>query len=277
MSEDLKEVENQAEGLEEKVEKETKRMKLYMKDFGNPKDNKIVIVPFGDLHYGSKYCDIKSIKKVIKWINETPNTYVIGMGDFLETGTKHSVAGSVFEQNKFLQEQFEGLTEELKPLAKKGKILGLLTGNHEKRIYNESGLDLGKLIAKELDVPYFGNGIFMKLKIGEQNYTLYATHGSSGSKLPYTKVKAVLDLARFIDVDIYCYGHVHELQHHAQSYYKIDTKNKCVKEYDKHFILTGSYLDYWNSYSEEKNMLPGKKGSPKIKLHSDNKEIRVSL
>lgn len=252
-------------------------MKLYKKSWKKPKDKKVIIVPFGDMHFGSKHCDTKSMDKVIKWVNETPNAYMIGMGDWLETGTKNSVAGSVFEQDKFLQDQLEDLVEELKPLAKKGKILGLLTGNHERRVYNESGLDLAKIIADKLDIPYFGNGIFMKLKVGDKNYTAYATHGSSGAKMPHTKIKSCLDLARFIDVDIYMMGHVHELQHHAQSYYKVDIKDKQVKENDKHFILTGSYLDYWNSYSEEKNMVPGKKGSPKIKLHADKKEARVSL
>lgn len=266
------------QGLDEKVEKEYKnrKMKLYKCNL-KPIKKKVIIVPFGDVHYGCLHTDIKKAKETLKWISETPGVYMIGMGDLLETGTKSSVGGSVFEQSKFLQDQLEDMVSALKPLAKKGKILGLLTGNHEKRVYNEAGLDLTKIIANELGVPYFGDGVFLKLKVGKNNYTAYATHGSSSSKLPYTQIKSVLDLARFIDCDIYMMGHMHSLQHHAQSYYKVDLKDKQVKEYDKHFLITGSYLDYFDSYAESKNLIPGKKGSPKIKLHSDNKEVRVSL
>ena len=54
--------------LDRIVEKEVKRMKLYKKSWKNPKDKKVIIIPFGDMHYGSKHCDIKSMKKMIKWV-----------------------------------------------------------------------------------------------------------------------------------------------------------------------------------------------------------------
>jgi hypothetical protein len=155
--------------------------------------------------------------------------------------------------------------------------MGLHTGNHEARIYKSSGLDLAKVMARELRVPYFGWSKLHYLIVGHQGYTLYTTHGASGARMPHTKIKSAIDLANMVEAEIYAMGHLHQLSHHVRQYYKADLRGKQVAESQKHFLITGSYLNHWGSYAHISNMEPMRMGSPKVKLAGEKHQIRVSL
>jgi len=249
-------------------------MKLHRKDFGDV--DKITLCLIGDLHLGSKQHDSKLHKKMVEYCLEN-EIYVIGMGDDLETATKDSVGAGIFEQDDIVQGQLSEYIERMRPLADAGLLLGLHIGNHEMRVFKHSGTNLTKIMCDMLGVKYFGNGVLHYFKVGSKAYELYTTHGSSGSRLPHTKIKACIDLANMADVDIYCMGHVHALAHHTRQYYKVNRRAGTVIEAEKHFILTGSYLDHFGSYAMEKGMEAMKKGSPLIELGGLEKTIKVSL
>ena len=239
------------------------------------KDN-ITIVLMGDEHIGSKFYDEKTHRKMVDWCYETKSPIIL-MGDTLETATKTSVGAGVFEQSEITQSQLERAVEIYKPLAKEGLILGNHTGNHEARVYNSSGVDLSKIFSTMLNIPYLGVGAAHIIRVGKQSYTMYTTHGSSGARLPHTKIANTIKMASMIDAEIYAQGHLHQLSHHTQNYYKIDKSSKTIKESQKHYIITGSYLDHWGSYAQVASFEPARKGSPKLKLGGLEKKIRVSL
>ena len=240
------------------------------------KGDRPIVVPFSDVHLGSPECNEDYFLSNMSWCYDNKDTYLILNGDLLEASTRLSVGGGVYEQKKHAGGQLEEMLGILKPFADEGRIIGITNGNHEDRIYQMSGVDVTRLMANELDVPYFKNGGFFKLKSGKQNYHMYFTHGSSGATLPYTKIKKSLDLARFINVDLYGSGHVHDNQVHTQQYMSIDNRNSQVVEQERYFVLTGHYLN-WQGYAQAKSLIPSKQGTPKIKLHSDERMIRVSL
>ena len=239
-------------------------------------EDKITIVTMGDEHIGSSFYDEYTHKKNIDWCYKN-NAYIILMGDTLETATKDSVGAGVFEQDEMVQEQLEKAERLYKPLADKGLILGNHIGNHEARVYNHSGANLSKILSKLLGIKYLGIGAISNIKVGKNSYTIYTTHGHSGSRLPHTKIKSVLDLSNMIDVDIYCMGHLHALDHHVRNMYSFDKKSKGIKEVQKHFVLTGSYLNHWGGYAHVRGLEPAIKGSPKIKLSGLERSIRISL
>lgn len=241
------------------------------------KGDKPIILPFGDMHYGSPEFNEPEFLKNLEWAYNTPNTYIIGMGDWLEAATRHSVGAGVYEQVTGVNEQIEQLVSWFKPFASKGRLLGVTNGNHEDRIFKGDGVDVTRIMAQMLDVPYFKNGGFFKLKCGAQNYHVYATHGKSNSTLPYTKIKRCYDLSRFIEADIYLMGHVHDEQVHTQEYLYIDNKDKMIRSKNKFFVLTGHYLNWQDGYAQQASMIPSKQGTPKLKLHSKEHRIRVSL
>ena len=260
--------------LEERIKKmENKRtMRLHCI---NETANEIQLVPFGDLHYGDKSCNINRAKETIDWVRTHENARVILMGDMLNSATKTSVGAAVFDEDSHGQEQLEFMTELLRPI--KNKIYASVTGNHEFRIYKDSGYDVTKIMAKDLGHKYLGYGGFLKVKVGKNNYTFYVTHGSSGATLPYTKIKKLLDISSFIDADVYCMGHVHSLQSHTQEVQRVDLRARTVVKDKKYYVLTGHYLNYADSYAEMKNMRPEKQGSPTIVLGGLKRSVRVIL
>jgi len=239
--------------------------------------DKLELLLVGDLHLGSRFFDEDMVKQMIRH-SLTKKAPIILMGDSIETATRDSVGAGVYEQSEIIDEQVAHFVHLFKPLAKENLILGIHAGNHELRLFRSSGLDITKtILAKELKIPYFSCSKLHYLRVGKEKYRLYTTHGSSGARLPYTKIKGVLDLANIVEAEIYAMGHLHQLSHHIRNYYSIDVKNKKVIEEQKHFILTGSFLNYWGSYANIKNYEPSRKGYPKVKLSGLEHQIRVSL
>lgn len=153
-----------------------------------------------------------------------------------------------------------------------GKVA--FSGNCQ-RIIDSTGYDPIKFLCNELHTNHYGYGQFIKVKGNGVDYKVYATHGSSSSTLPYTKIKGCLNLAMHKDADIYLMGHVHDLQLHTQEIERIQY-NQVIKD-KKYFILTGHYLNYDNSYAEMKNLCPSKQGSPVIDLNMSEKQVRVKI
>ena len=238
--------------------------------------DKITIVLMGDEHIGSKFYDEDTHDRNLEWCYENKSPIIL-MGDEMETATKTSVGAGVFEQNEIVQGQLEKVVKKYQPFADAGLLLGNHIGNHEARVYNSSGVNLSKIVSQMLKVPYLGVGAAHILRVGKQSYTMYTTHGSSGARLPHTKIANTIKLANMIDTDIYAQGHLHQLSHHTQNYYKVNKSKKTIEESQKHYIITGSYLDHWGGYAQMMSMEPARKGSPKLKLSGIVKQIRVSL
>ncbi len=238
--------------------------------------DKVTIVLMGDEHIGSKYYDEKTHRNFVDWCYKTKSPIIL-MGDEMETATKTSIGAGVFEQSEIVQKQLEKVVEIYKPLADEGLILGNHIGNHEARVYNSSGVNLSKIVSTMLNIPFLSVGAAHIIRVGNQTYTMYTTHGSSGARLPHTKIANTIKLANMIDTEIYAQGHLHQLSHHTQNYYQINKRNKTIEESQKHYIITGSYLSHWGSYAQISSMEPARKGSPKLKLSGLEHRIRVSL
>lgn len=260
--------------LEEKRDKRSRPTNYIRKDF--TEDNPI-IVPYADVHWGSPHCNSNLWLDNLQESWENKNHYLLLVGDLLEAATRTSIGGGIYEQKKHAGDQLEEIVNILKPFADEKRILGLTNGNHEDRIYDMSGVDVSQLMAKELNVPYYKHGGNFRFKVGNNNYHAYFTHGTSGSRLPYTKIKACLNLATFQRMDLYGIGHVHDLQHHTQEYQYIDNRSDSLKAGNSHFIICGHYLNWKNSYAQKASMVPSKQGTPKIELSGLEKEINIIL
>jgi len=249
--------------------------------------NKVTLVPrqnknyaelifFGDVHLGYPTCNLIKAKKMLDYALEK-NIYVLLMGDLIEAGLRDSVGNSVYKQTLNPQEQLETVIELLTPLAKKKLIIGLHEGNHENRITKSTGIDITKVMAKILKVPYLGYACWSLLSVNNRNYTLYSTHGSSGSKFKHTKLKAVIDQCAWIDSDILAMGHVHSVASEVIIKQKYNGKRKIIEENKQYVCLTGSYINWDKSYAQMKSYPPTRIGSPKAKLFTDHKDIHFSL
>lgn len=233
------------------------------------------LVFFGDLHYGHPSCDIERATRMRDYCVDN-SVYVLGMGDYMEAGTRRSIGDSVYQQDLNPQEQLEFFMGFFRPLAKKNLLLGLLLGNHESRILKETSVNPVKLLAKDLGVRYLGSAIWNLFYVGDRSYTVYSLHGSSGSRFLHTKMKAVKDVGRTVNADLIVYGHVHEKAEASTLEQYVDKRDRTVKEEKKFYILTGHYLDYDDSYAQERGYPIGKQGSPKVKLFGDRYDVHIS-
>jgi len=233
------------------------------------------IVLFGDLHLGAKECDMARAQRMLDYCLEK-NIYVFLMGDLLESGLRTSVGASVYEQKLNPQQQMDTIIDIFQPLADKKLILGSLIGNHELRIYKATGISVMKVICRQLKIPYLGSACWNLFKVGSRNYTMYALHGTSGSRFVYTKLKALVDISHSFNADILAMGHVHTLIDTFQLVQQIDLRNKMVVERKKFLVVTGHYLRYDESYAQEKGFPLEKLGSPKLKLYANKHDIHIS-
>jgi predicted phosphodiesterase len=232
------------------------------------------LLPFGDLHYGHPNCDVKAAKGYLDWARKH-DAWVLLMGDLLENSSKESVGAGVYEQIMNPDEQKYEIIEMLEPY--KDLCLGLLTGNHEERTFKHSGHDPSRAIAKMLGIPYLRYGAFLRLTVGKEGYTVYATHGGSGSATSAGKLNAVKKLATWVSADIYLMGHMHDLLVDSSIRKTLDLRNKIVKDRRQTFCVTGSFLTFEDSYSEMKGYSPGRIGSPRIRLSGESEDTHVSL
>jgi len=248
-------------------------MKLNCKEF--KVKEYLTVVPFGDTHYGSKECDEKLIHEWIDWIKGQKNIAVIGMGDFINCGTKVSVGAGSYDDKKVPEEQYNDMIDMLKPI--KDKIIGMHIGNHEERIRQLSSFDIVKEMSKRLDVPYLGYSALHKLRVNEFNYIAFSTHGSSGGTTTSGRISACQKLQDVANADLYLMGHTHGLSNFTTSYLDVNLQNKTIEEHKKHFVLTGHFVDWDGSYGEQKNYPLLKKGAAKVKLYGDRWDVHVSL
>ena len=232
------------------------------------------LVFIGDVHYGSKQCNVEKFEKILQYCLEN-ELYVFCMGDMIESNSRHSVGAGVYEQIS-PQKQIEDISEYLRPLAEKNLIVGYLTGNHESRVNKELGIDISKIICKELKIPYLGYAGWSLFYVGNQSYSLYSTHGASSATLKHTKLKSILDIAKSFEADLVTCGHVHDIIIDSAEYQKVNKKRKIVDTRKSYVIVTGHYYNY-GGYAQEKGYSLTKMGSPKVKLFSDKFDIHVSV
>ena len=224
----------------------------------------------GDVHRGNEFFD----EKLWNWYYEgstghigfksEKNTYVICIGDLMETAMKDSLG--VQDQSEWIEDQYLWTKEWLTPIKKDKRLIGLIEGNHEKRA-SRNWLRTTRLLAKELKVPY-AQGVMvinLILKKGdkERRYKICACHGYGMSRTKGGKMNSIMRMRDIVaDADVYVMGHLHDKIAMIVPIFI----NGGVKE--RLFGMTGAYLKY-GGYSEEKLYSPPARGSLKLKFHFD--------
>lgn len=230
----------------------------------------VTLYPLGDWHLGSEHCDIKLIKKQIETIKQDATARVILMGDLAETATKESVGAGVYEQSENAQQQMmkvKNLLYDIRHL-----IDGAVTGNHEERIYKQSGFDLTLYLCQMLEIEnkYMRYQGVVAYIIAKRAFLVNVWHGSGGGGSAGASLNRLQKQSEYVFADVYLMGHVHKRQVHTKQMIMPSAryeKNDIINQY---FIATGSSLDYENSYAESAGMTPSMKGFTKIKMWAEN-------
>ncbi|MFA5772947.1 MAG: metallophosphoesterase [Thermoplasmata archaeon] len=231
------------------------------------------VVFIGDAHLGSPQFDKPRFLKMLDYCLQN-KIYVFLMGDMIEIATRDSVGAGVYEQEFIGQSQYEQMVDLLQPLADKKLILGFHNGNHEERVYKSTGVNIGKMFARELNVKYLGDACWNTFKVGKQTYSIYSLHGRTGARFDGTALLALERISTSFFCDLIVMGHTHKLV--SSSVIIQEVKRGLVKEHKKTLLITGSFLKYDGGYGQTIGLPISKLGSPKVKFSSKVKDIHIS-
>lgn len=248
--------------------------------------DKIRIEIFSDIHVGSRKCDYYAIKERIEKVKKDPNTYAIIVGDLCNNSTKSSV-GDVYSEELTPMQQIETCIHMFKPI--KDKIIGITSGNHERRSYKSDGIDIMKFFANELGLTdkydytacllfiRFGRQASAASKHRKQVYTLYMTHGDGqGGRTIGGKANGLHRRGEIVNADIIVTGHTHAPLSFRDSFYEISYQNSSISRKEQLFVNASATLDY-EEYAELYGMKPSSKVSPCIVLNGPFKNAQVII
>lgn len=244
----------------------------------------LTIEIFSDLHIGSKRCDMTLIKERIERVKNNPDTYCILLGDLINNSTKTSV-GDVYDEPLSPMSQMTTAIELFKPI--KDKILGVVSGNHERRTYKQDGIDLIYFMCAELGITerysYSSELLFIRFGIHSTDprrkmcYTLYMTHGDGqGGRLIGGKANGLQRRGRIVDADIVVTGHTHTPFTFREKMYVVNYQRSIVIEREQVFVNASATLDY-EEYAELYGMPPSSKISPRVLLDGRKRLIIVMI
>lgn len=228
--------------------------------------------------------DTHLINSTLERILSTPNAYCILGGDLMDTAIASSV-GDTYGANLQPMEQLKLCVKLFQPLADAGKILALLPGNHENRVYRSDGLDMTGIMAAQLGLSdrYSATTALLFIRLGSCNgkqhfrkvvYSIYVTHGSGGGRKEGGKINRLVDYSQIVDADIYVCGHTHMPAVLRTGYHRVCIQNSSVQMVEKVFVNTAAYLDY-GGYGDSAGFKPASKSNPVICLNGEKHEVVV--
>jgi len=222
-----------------------------------PYFDRIEVFPIADLHVGDECTDEKAIASTIDYILAEPNRFVILAGDLMNTALKNSKS-DIYSAKYSMDEELNVTARILKPLADAKRILAMTPGNHEDRVFKETGLDVGSWLAEKLGVldRYSNNSFVLFVRFGKSVnwtttrnkknvYSFYVRHGSSAGGKSGNKLNKVMQMSDIIDCDINIMGHVHDGLVKSSVRFKCDIQNMTLSEQKIDYLITNA----WQSFS----------------------------
>lgn len=218
--------------------------------------NHLTIYPLGDVHLGSKECDMELLKEWVEMVKNDPNGAVVIIGDMMNMGLRNSKS-NVYEETLTPMQQKELCYELLAPIA--DKIIAGCSGNHEYRAVKEVGMNpLYDVFCRlRIEDRYRENACFIKLTVGKQGknpntYGVVLTHGSGKSKDERWTYS--------VDgCDCFISGHTHLGTHQPCGKIRMDLTHNKVKTIGYQHIVVMPFQSY-GGYAIRGKYLPNDLG-----------------
>jgi len=239
----------------------------------------------GDTHLGNPVYNMtknpmKILKSQIDYIEKNESIMIMGLGDDLEAISRRPSSHiRNYGREALIREEAELFCKIWGSVLH--RMVGRVLGNHELRITREveklglSGIPIvDEEILKEnpkciLSEPE--RGLILKLKVGEQLYYGYCSHGTGRSVKPDSYLMKVFDV--FEGLDFCAMGHIH--QTFSQNYPVLKPTNSKNPERKSRWGIRSGTPTPFLAYSE-KNLYPITEPTNMIMtLEGDRKKIKV--
>lgn len=239
-------------------QREDDEVKFVDYDFNDPKrfkrpPSQIELTHLTDLQYGSKGFQRERFLAHREWILASPYRFVFLGGDLIDAATILSVA-SPYDNTEEPIDQVDGVIELLEPLAAKGRLLGYVGGNHERRTIKTFG-DCGRTIARELKVPYSRGVQLIDIRFGKHDpFKVSLWHGGGSARTKGAKAQMLHRFMSQADSDVYFVGHLHDVV--VLYDWRQQRVGNRIKMRKIAGVMSSSFQAYWNSYAEVSAMSP---------------------
>ena len=233
----------------------------------------INIYPLGDVHIGSKECDMELLRKWVEMVKQDPYGKVVIIGDMMNMGLKTSKS-NVYEEVLSPMQQKEMCYEILEPIA--DKIIAGCSGNHEYRAVKEVGMNpLYDVFCRlRIEDRYRENVCFLKLTVGKcgknpNTYGVVLTHGKSKGK--------DLDWTYSVDgSDVFISGHTHLGTHQPCGKIRMDLTHDKVKTVGYQHIVVLPFQSY-GGYAIRNKYIPNHLGQfQRVTFDGSTKQVGYS-
>ena len=186
-------------------------------------NQKILLMPVGDVHYLSEGWPLHKFVGHMKW-GMDHGAWFLGMGEYLDplSASQRFLTNMLRDSaKKELSEFITGAVEDFYRLIEftKGRWIGLLEGDH--RWDFADGTTADQLLCSYLGCKFLGDAALIRITYpelhpkkkprvhAEADCLVYAHHGVGSSRLSGGHLHRVEDLTKFVEADIYLMGHSH--------------------------------------------------------------------
>lgn len=255
-------------------------MRVIKRDLGE-QFKSIRVLALSDFHIGDALCNLKLIRSVLEEVKNSPNTFIILNGDLMNNSIKNSVS-SIYDEVLSPMEAIVKLCDLLEPV--KDRILVIHPGNHEWRSYKEDGIDIIRLVARQLGIEdRFSDGwwyLYLTLGMGNKQrpimYTITGIHGYGGGRKNGGKINNLVEMSDKVIADVYVMGHTHTPIMTRNSIFVPDYQHKSLVQKDKYYLMTNSFLEY-GGYGEQYGFTPSTNEHQEMILDGTKKLIKIIM
>lgn len=251
------------------------------------------IYPLGDIHFGSLDCCEDEIEAEAAKVKQTKNALIIGMGDYCDSILKNDPRFNIegladwLKKGNIAESQRKRAVRLFTPV--KGKIICLLTGNHEEELHFRYQEDITRNICNDLGVRYGGYQCFIRLVFERENSNekhqviIHAWHGAGAAQTEGARLMRLVRLVNEMEADIYLMGHLHAITQHTPD--RLILRNGKIRSSKLNAVITGSWLKGYAqpengqelapSYVERQGYKPNRIGCPVIHIRPTTGEVTI--
>jgi hypothetical protein len=252
------------------------------KKYGEP----INLIPFGDVHFGSKMFAKDKWEKFKKEVKALPNCWFIGIGDYFDAvrASERAALKNIEEPESSISKHLsESVMRELEDFYEeisfmKGRVIGLVGGNHSYTFKADVTSD--QVLCQKLDCAFLGVKTLISLVLrdvkqgGHHGHRLVMSihHGTGGGGLPGGSVNKLYHDANNFDCDIVLQGHDHQRSATYHPRVGLSDSHRSPRAVTRNILMarTGNFLYGYihgqRSYPCDKNMSPNNVGYIRILL-----------
>jgi len=194
------------------------------------------------------------------------------MGDILELATKTSVGRGVYDETMHTQQQFDKAIKIFKPYADLIDII--VEGNHEERIIRDTSFEIVEEFSHRIGRPeaYAKFAGIVNTRVGEQIYSSYVWHGSTGGTKEASALNALLSMRERALCHMYFMGHTHKLIAFKRKIFLPNPNGSAPLDLEQLFVNTGTALAD-GGYGEQKGFALQETGYGAVELFADTKQM----